>query len=78
MALPSFGAISGGQGGVSPDLSAGPSSAGGNRAGGAGGQVFNFAPPVAVQQTGAFGEAVAKPLMLLALVGVVWALSRNK
>jgi hypothetical protein len=76
MALPSFGAISGGQGGVQPDLSAGPSNASGGHAG-AGGQVFNFAPPVHVQEQQAIQQTITTPLLILAALGAVWILARR-
>lgn len=72
-----IGAISGGQGGVAPDLSS-TSGADGGQAGGGGGQIFNFAPPVHVQQQQAFKETITSPLMIVAALGAVWLLTRRK
>lgn len=66
-------AVSGGAGGV--DLSGGPATSGtGPTSGSAGGQVFNFAPPMSVQQ-----KVISTPVALgaLALVGL-WLYSRSK
>lgn len=76
MALPSFGAISGGQGGVSADLSA-KSGAEGGWAGGGGGQVFNFAPPVHVQQQQALNQTLTGPMIAVAALGIVWLFTRK-
>lgn len=71
-----IGAISGGAGGVAPDLSS-TSGADGGQAGGGGGQVFNFAPPIHVQQQQALTETISGPLMILAALGAVWILARK-
>lgn len=70
------GGISSGGGAIAPDLSAGPSSAEGGQSG-AGGQVFNFAPPVHVQEQQALEQTITKPLMIIAALGVVWVLARR-
>lgn len=66
-------AVSGGAGGV--DLSGGPATAGvGDTGGSAGGQTFNFLPPMSTQQ-----KVVSTPVVLagLAVVGV-WLYTRRK
>lgn len=68
MALP---AIAGGAGGV--DLSAGPSAAGGEATGAAGGQVFTFAPPQSVQ----VANSMRWPLIIGAAVAGLWLLKRK-
>ncbi len=68
MALPQ---IAGGAGGV--DLSAGPSAAGGEATGAAGGQVFNFARPESVQVV----DSLQWPLIIGAAVVGLWLFKRK-
>ncbi len=66
-------AVTGGAGGV--DLSGGPAmSETGSTSGNAGGQTFNFVPPMSVQQ-----KAISTPVVLagLAVVGL-WLYSRRR
>lgn len=70
------GGVSGGQGGI--DLSGGPATSGaeGGKAA-AGGQTFNFLPPVAAQKAQAVSGSVNTALITVAVIAAVWLYTRN-
>lgn len=71
----SFGAISGGKGGLSADLSAGPATGQAENYGGtSGGQTINMQPPLSLQQ-----KAISTPVVMAGLgVAALWLYYRNK
>jgi hypothetical protein len=75
--IPGFGAISGGAGGIAPKFGDAKSGASGGEAGGSGGQVFNFAPPLSVQTPVAVAQSLQMPLLIAGAVAVVWLFKRR-